>query len=244
MKAWLTLILYLVVFSSSMASEAPFLKYQSGSFLDTVLVGADKYEVKWLIKENFNDNNWKLRWEVETTDAIIKVSNGKLFITDHGIGTTLWNKMEFPKNLIVKYRVRAEGKKEDNKTNFNLFSHAKGIDGKSLVVGKESKRTGAYNQYHNIPNYISTFTFKHSRIRKDPGFILLSDSKEYSVTDKIYQIVYAVSNGHIRYYVDGKKIHDVIDDTPLEGGKIGIRTWDTEAWWDDIEIGMIVGKIK
>lgn len=242
MKTWLSLILYLVVFTPLKGADFSYIQHQSGSILDTVLVGGDKYRVKWLIKERFNDNNWKLRWEIESTDAIIKVSNGRLFINDHGIGTTLWNKMDFPKNLIVKYRVRAEGKKEDNKTNFNLFSHAKGMDGKSLIIGKESKRTGAYSQYHNIPNYISTFTFKHSRIRKDPGFILLSDSKESSVTDKTYQIVYTVRNGHIRSYVDGKKIHDVTDDTPLAGGKIGIRTWDTEAWWDDIEIGMIVEK--
>lgn len=242
MKACFSLILYIIMFSSIRTSGFPYETHQSGSVLDTVLVGGDKYQVKWLIKENFMDSNWKNRWEIESTDAIVKVLNGKLFITDHGIGTTLWNKMEFPENLIVKYTVRAEGKKEDNKTNFNLFSHAKGIDGKSLVIGKDSKRTGAYSQYHNVPNYISTFTFKHSRIRKDPGFILLSDSKESSVTEKTYQIVYAVSNGRIRYYVDGKKIHDVTDDSPLEGGKVGIRTWDTEAWWDDIEIGMIIEK--
>lgn len=242
MKVWFSLILCMVAFSPLSASDFPSIQGRSCLVHDTVLVGGDRYQVKWLIKEHFNNNNWKLRWEIESTDAIIKVSNGKLFITDHGIGTTLWNKMEFPKNLIVRYRVRAEGKKEDNKTNFNLFSHAKGIDGKSLLVGKDSKRSGAYSQYHNIPNYISTFTFKHSRIRKDPGFILLSDTKESSVKEKTYQIVYTVSNGRIRYYVNGKKVHDVTDDNPLTEGKIGIRTWDTEAWWDDIEIGMIVEK--
>lgn len=58
--------------------------------------------------------------------------------------------------------------------------------------------------------------------------------REYSV------VVVTAQKGHIRYYLDGKKWHDVQDPSPLTGGKFALRTWSTNARWRDIEFGRIL----
>src|SRR5690606_13019767 len=116
----------------------------------------------------------------------------------------------------------------DNKLNFNLITHARENDDTILKIGTETKRTGAYVQYHQFPNYLSTLTFKHSRLRKNPGFNLLSDSAVSSVEDQTYHFVQNTQEGRIRYYLNGAKIHDFKDIDPLKGGKFAIRTWNTK----------------
>lgn len=210
--------------------------------IDTVNVGGDKYRVKWLLKENFDKEDWRASWVLEATKADVEIKDGKLHILDYGVGTTLWHKKEFPANIFIRYKTRTEGGMADNKLNFNHISHATETDGSILKIGKESKRTGAYTQYHQFPNYIATLTYKHSRIRKNSGFELLSDSKEAAALDSIYEVVCLVYNGRIRYYLNGAKVHDVKDPKKaLPGGKFGLRTWNTKAWWDDIEIGVLEG---
>ncbi len=208
--------------------------------VDTINVGGDRYRVKWLLRENFEKGNWQNSWVLEATKADVEVKDGKLHLLDYGIGTTLWYKNEFPANIIIRYKTQTEEGMAENKLNFNHISHATETDGSILKIGKESKRTGAYTQYHQFPNYIATLTYKHSRLRRDPGFELLSDSKEAAALDSIYEVVYSVYKGRIRYYLNGVKIHDVNDPKKaLPGGKFGLRTWSTKAWWDDIEIGVL-----
>lgn len=207
---------------------------------DTLSVGGDTYRVKWLLREDFSSEESMKNWVLEATKADVQIRDGKLFITDYGVGSTLWYTDEFPQDIVIRYKTRSEKGMTDNKLNFNHISHARENDGTVLKIGKESGRTGAYSQYHQITNYIATLTFKHSRLRKDPGFILLSDSKVYSEEDKCYEVVCAIQQGRIRYYLNNVKVHDVKDSEPLQGGKFGLRTWNTHASWDDIEIGVIL----
>src|SRR5690606_3403976 len=170
----------------------------------------------------------------------VEIKNGKLFIMDYGIGSTLWYKREFPQQIVIRYKTRSEKGMTDNKLNFNHISHARENDGSPLKIGKDAGRTGAYVQYHKFVNYIATLTFKHSRLRKDPGFVLLSDSKVYSEENRYYEVVCTIQQGRIRYYLNNVKVHDIQDSEPLKGGKFGLRTWNTHASWDDIEIGVIL----
>ncbi len=209
--------------------------------IDTLSVAGDTYHVKWLLKEDFESGKWRENWVLETTKADVEIKEGKLFMTDYGIGSTLWYKKELPQHIIVKYTTQSERGMTDTKLNFNHFSHARENDGTDLKIGKESGRTGAYVQYHQFTNYIATLTYKHSRIRKDPGFQLLSDSQVYSEENQVYNVVYTVQKGRVRYYLNDVKVHDVRDAQPLRGGKFGLRTWNTHASWENIEIGLVIG---
>jgi hypothetical protein len=59
-----------------------------------------------------------------------------------------------------------------------------------------------------------------------------------------YRLAVAMRDGHLRYYLDDKRLHDVSDPDALPGGRFALRTWSTDAWWDDIEIGRIVPETK
>ena len=211
-----------------------------GEGIDTIVIAGDVYYVEWLLTEDFSHDDWTRDWVLETTRADVEVRNNKLFMTDYGIGSTLWYKNEFPKNIIVTYIARSEKGMEDNKLNFNTISHAKGNDGSLLEIGEKAGRTGAYVQYQQFTNYIYTLTFKHSRMRKDPGFNLLSDSAVRSEENKLYEVVNTVQDGRLRYYLNQEKIHDHQDSMPLEGGKFGLRTWNTKGSWSNIKIGRII----
>ncbi len=206
---------------------------------DTVCVGDDIYHVDWLFKDNFESSDWSKNWILEGSGTKVKVKDGRLFIMDYGVGTTLWHKGEFSKRLIVRYIVRSEDGKKDDKLNFNHISHARNLEGGILQIGTITGRIGAYAEYHRFPNYIATLTFKHSRIRKNPGFNMLSDSATYASKRKSYRVVYTVDDDRIRYYLNDNKVHDIENSEVLEGGKFGIRTWNTFGSWDNIEIGVI-----
>ncbi len=234
-----TMALFTLFISMNRGMAQQDLKIEKSTHSEIIKIGDQTYHVKWIYKENFKDTTWRVKWVSEGMGAQFNVKDQKLYIKD-SIGATFWYLRELPTNIIVRYKVCADGTQPGNKINFNHFSHASDHKGAILEVGKNSNRKGPYREYHTFPNYISTFTPQHSRLRKDPGFNLLSNSTEKSITDRVYTVQYIVNRGRLQYFLDGVNIHDVVDKEPLSGGKFGIRTWSTSAWWDDIEIGEII----
>jgi len=212
---------------------------------ETVRLGGDTYAVEWLARETFDRDDWPSRWIVEGNSEV-KVADGKLCIrglkpTMRNVAT-IWYRPELPANVIVRFRAQAVPPAEKNAANINLFLHAREADGAPLRFG----RNGDYKEYHAIPNYIFTLTGGcrpgWSRARRDPGFNLLHHADVRSEVGKAYRVVVTVQDGRLRYYLDGVKVHDVRDPEPLSGGRFGIRTWSTNGWWDDVEIGRIKGR--
>jgi len=207
----------------------------------TVKLDKDTYRVEWLHREKW-DAKWASRWVVEG-DAEVKVKDGKLWVQSIDAAkpkaSTIWYKDDLPDNIIVRFKAKVLPPKENNAANLNFFLHARELDGKPLRFG----RSGAYTEYHKIPNYIVTLTGGvqpgWSRVRRDPGFNMIHESEVRSEVGKEYEIAVTVQNGRIRHYLNGKLCHDVTDPKPLPGGKFALRTWSTNACWDDVEIGRI-----
>lgn len=208
---------------------------------ETVKLDKDAYRVEWLHHEKW-DAKWSTRWVVEG-DAEVKVRVGKLWVNSIGAekarAATIWYKEDLPDNIIIRFKARVLRPEEKNAANLNVFLHARELDGKPLEFG----RSGVYTEYHRIRNYIVTLTGGvqpgWSRVRRDPGFNMINESEVRSEVGKEYEIAVTVQNGRIRYYLNGKRCHDVTDPKPLPGGKFALRTWSTNAWWDDVEIGKI-----
>jgi hypothetical protein len=209
--------------------------------VETVNLGDETYRVEWLAHERFDD--WPYRWFAEGNSEA-KVIDGKLWIRnldpERANVATIWFRPELPADVIVRFRTKAVPPAEQNAANLNLFLHARELDGTSLRFG----RSGQYSEYHGIPNYIVTFVGGYrpgwSRARRDPGFNLLDEADVRSEIGREYAIAVTVQEGRLRYYLDGQKVHDVQDPEPLPGGKFGIRTWSTNGWWDDVEIGRLI----
>jgi hypothetical protein len=210
---------------------------------ETLAVDGDVYTVEWLARESFDRDDWVARWFAEGTSEV-SVRDGKLWIRgtvpDAKNVATVWYRPELPRNAVVRFRAKAVDRPWDNAANLNLFLHARENDGSPLRFG----RSGDYPEYHTFPNYIVTFVGGvrpgWSRARRDPGFNLLHEADVRAVIGSEYAITVTVVEGRLRYYLDGERIHDVQDPEPLPGGRFGIRTWNTDGWWDEVEFGEVM----
>lgn len=237
MKEMLTLLLVALIAAAGMDVSAA-----EKSKPETVKVAGDVYRVEWLHREKW-DAACMSRWAVEG-DAEVKAQDGKLWTQSLGAdkpkAATIWYKQELPRDIIIRFKARVLPPEENNAANLNVFLSAREPDGKPIEFG----RSGAYAEYHKIPNYIITLTGGAqpgwSRVRRDPGFNMLHESDVRSEVGKEYEIVVTVQDGRLRYYLNGRKYHDVVDPDPLPGGKFALRTWSSNVWWDDVEFGRLV----
>ncbi len=210
---------------------------------ETVSLGRARYDVDWLAKEDFERPDWTSRWFAEGNSEI-KVRDGRLHIRNLHEGkanvATVWFRPELPANVIVRFTSKAIEPAEKNAANLNLFLHARENNGEPVTFG----RSGQYREYHTFANYIVTFVGGYrpgwSRARRNPGFNLLHEAEVRSEVGQEYDIAVAFYEGRLRYYINGRLIHDIVDPKPLAGGKFAIRTWSTNAWWDDVQFGEIM----
>ena len=82
-----------------------------------------------------------------------------------GFECTAWFTENIEGDIAILYQARILEPAGDRNINLIFPSHC---GGGSDVLGVPF--TGAYNEYHKLPNYILTFTSTHSRLRRDPGF--------------------------------------------------------------------------
>jgi hypothetical protein len=215
----------------------------AGGPAETVRIGGDEYEVSWLRTERFDEPDWLSRWFVEGTSEV-RARDGRLRVRTTDPKTpnvaTIWYRTVLPPDVFIRFRATAVPPAEKNAANLNLFLHARERDGSPVRFG----RSGQYKEYHAIPNYIVTFVGGYrdgwSRARRDPGFNLLHEAEVRSEVGQEYTVTVTMHKGRLRYYLDGKLIHDVTDEAPIPGGRFALRTWSTNAWWDDVEFGRIL----
>jgi hypothetical protein len=143
-----------------------------------------------------------------------------------GDGLTVWNQQEFPESIVLHYAATIHPPSEGN--NLNCFFAASG--GEEPLA--ESERSGAYNEYHELPNYIFTLTYRHTRMRRDPGFEQLSDLGLGAQQERRYEITVLKRDGHLQAAINGRLMHDVTDPDPHGSGWVALRSWNTKATYD------------
>jgi hypothetical protein len=205
-----------------------------------VRLGGDGYKVRWFAHETFDKAESLLHWFVEG-NSDVKINQGKLWVqnpnTEKPNVATIWYCPKLPADLIVRFRAQAVPPVENNASNLNIFLHARELNGSLACFG----RSGEYKDYHNFLNYVITFVGGYrpgwSRLRRNPEFQLLHESDIRSEVNQAYSVAATIWKGRLRYYINNKLVHDIRDPQPLPGGRFAIRTWSTNAWWDDVEFG-------
>jgi hypothetical protein len=198
---------------------------------------------KTLIYEN--------HFDVDNGD-FIKEGNGNCEIKDGKIymdvslpakgGQTVWLNKIFEGNLYISYEAMVVEPLQA--CNVNLFFMGTTLDGDNVINGNY---TGRYEEYHErAKTYIFTLTGDningnglkgHTRVRKDPGFFLLSENLSLSSQmNTKYFIEITKIDGEIECKVNGEIVHKVIDDEPYNKGSIGFRTWNTKLWFDNFKV--------
>lgn len=174
--------------------------------------------------------------EVQSGDVTFDGDCLRVDTTADAAGATVWATRELPADVLVTYRASCAEPGDDDEDlsgrNFNCFFAATGPDGDAEHLA-ETERSGAYGEYHELPNYIFTLTYHHTRMRRDPGFDLESDLLLGAQPDHTYEVAILKRGNRLAAAVDGRKLHDWTDDDPHGAGWVGLRTWNTDVTYED-----------
>lgn len=209
---------------------------------------------KWIIDENFSAgmDNWWVEGGHE-----VRVEGGRLVVradrpeTEGGSVCTVWCRTPHPADFTLEMDAHVL-KSAVDANNINLFVCFSDPGGRPLYETRESRRSAAYNLYHGLNGNIITFlndrtaeggrhedgsTKGRVRIRRCPGFELLAETFTGRCRQgETYHITVTKHGGLIVYSVDGRELLRAEDPQPRGGGLLGLRTWATELWWDNIRL--------
>ncbi len=200
---------------------------------ETLTVSNRTLQVQLLHEEDFEGVVDRWRFDGRGRQWI---EDGRLQMSADGFECTAWFTEQMEGDLLITYQARILEPVDAN--NINVFILGMGPDGGDVL---NVLLTGSYPEYHKLPNYIWTFTRSHTRLRKDPGFHLLSeDKKTLPVPNRTYQFAVTIDGGKIRCYIDDRLIHSYDDPNRHRTGKLAFRTFHTRLWWDNLRVYRII----
>jgi hypothetical protein len=175
---------------------------------------------------------------------------------------TVWRDQVFGGDLRVEFDACVVDSSIDA-NNINFFLLYSDPSGRPLHESRAARASAAYDLYHGLNGYIFTFlndtespsrsngmTVPTSRdqtagqslqarfrMRRCPGFRLVSEAFGYHCRKGVtYHVVVTRLGGRLTYAVDGHVFLDWTDDAPLPEGHIGLRTYRTDLWWDNVKV--------
>lgn len=208
-------------------------------------------ETIWTESFDYLDGNLPEHIWSEGCQGVIK--EGRLFIeadtTDYRCAT-VWFDREFFGDLSVEFDVNIISS-GDTANNINFFFMYSDPSGQPLRKSAHKRKSGLYKLYHELNGYVFTHvtngdeTKVRYRLRDNPGFMLVNETftEEKREHGKTYHIKIEKRGNRFIYQVDGKKISDTVDDrfNPIhEKGWMGLRTWHTSLWIDNLCVKKIV----
>jgi hypothetical protein len=213
---------------------------------------ASKSEVLFFEEFSGNMNSW---W-VEGGERVW-IEDGRLYVKAMGDkgpesrACTVWCKRVFPDNIRIDFDAHVVSSSV-NVNNINLFFCFSDPAGKSLFFTREERNTATYKFYHQLNGYILTFlndrkkragtyadgsSWGRFRMRRCPGFHLMTEKYAYHCRQgRTYHIAIIKRGSQISYSVDGSVYLEGYDDQPWRSGQIGLRTYKTFLWWDNIRV--------
>jgi len=215
-------------------------------------------ELETLFEDDFAADSGQ--WLAEGGAEVV-VKDGRMFFDarqSKPAVETVWCKQAFEGDTVIEYTARVET--GQGNTNLNFFIYGSNPDGSSVLL-TTAERTGAYREYHKIPNYIVTYLNMDDReaqdidaadpsklrvrvrFRKDPGFNLIHETWRKPAIEKgrDYRFTIVIQGPRTRLYVDGALVFDHTGSEPLHRrGHHGFRTWATHVSVDEFRVSRIV----
>ena len=239
-RHFLTLLLVLFIFNGL-------------AFSDQRQMIAESQENLLFFEDFSKDMN---NWWVEGGDKVW-IQNGRLYMKAEGSKnlksnvSTLWFKHVFPDDVHIEFDAHVISS-PNNVNNINLFLSYSDPSGVPMYDTRQQRSSGKYTLYHQLNGYIFTFlndvegkggrysdgsSKARFRMRRCPGFQLIKENYGYNCRQGVtYHITITKRGNRLTYEVDGKVYLIAYDSKPLPGGLIGLRTYSTFLWWDNIEI--------
>ena len=195
-------------------------------------------------------------WWVEGGERVW-VEDGRLHVkadppqAGDGYVCTVWCKTPIHGDVRVEFDAHVLSSHIEA-NNVNFFMMYSDPSGAPLTETKSDRASGGYKLYHGLNGYIFTFLkdFKGEggphpdgsakarvRARRCPGFRLLAECFGYHCErGRTYHVVIEKADGRLSYSVDGQVTLRAVDPDPLHDGLIGLRTFRTYLWWDNIRV--------
>jgi len=179
----------------------------------------------------------------------VEVEAGRLFLAADAPGkavATAWCRRPLPADFelaleahVVSSTIAAN--------NINLFLCYADPAGRPLEASRAERATAAYGLYHVLNGYIVTFLNEAGaariRMRRNPGFKLLDEQRGGECRAGVtYRLEVRKQGGEIVFSVDGHERARVTDANPWSGGLLGLRTYRTVLWWDNIRVTALAAK--
>lgn len=214
-----------------------------------------------LFQEDFADEEMT-GWWVEGGEKVW-VENGRLHVeadpaemsAPAGV-CTVWYNRKFQGNVEISFDAHVV-KSEIDANNINFFFHyTHPEEGKTIPDTRDDRADGSYKKYHSLNGYIVTFLNDFSkeappgaegipqarlRMRRCPGFKLIDETFAYHCkAGTTYHCKIVKKGSLIEFYVDDQKFLEAKDENFLNDGYIGLRTFRTHLWWDNIVVRRLI----
>jgi len=196
---------------------------------ESLQVGAFDLQTELLYHEDFSTDvkDWKTEGRGK-----IWVEGGRLFMDASGVEMTAWCPYEAKGDILIMYQAYVLEPADAN--NINLLFMATAPEGGDI---RTIDLSGAYKEYHELPNYIMTFTDGYTRLRRDPGFQLLSENRSVKALAGVeYQLSIVLKEDQIRCFINDIPVHAYRDELRYNKGRIAFRSWHTRLYWDNLMI--------
>lgn len=225
------------------------------SFIIFALTNRVYGKEKIIFKEDFKAglSNW---WK--EGGQSVKVHDGKLYVKanpknfdggKNGGVCTVWCRKTISGNVQIDFDVYVLDS-EIKANNINLFLFYSTPEEAKLETSAHKRKTANYSLYHKFNGYIFTYlndyqnkaksknlTKARFRIRRCPGFKLLSQKFDYHVNKRRkYHVTITRKGKLLSIAVDGKVYLTAHDDNPFETGYWGFRTYRTYLWFSNITV--------
>ncbi len=200
-----------------------------------------------VILENFDAG--MSHWWVEggervwTEEGRLRVNADNLKLQS-GRAATVWLRTPHPDDFELELDAQVVSSSMDD-NNINVFFSYSDPAGSPLEETRASRSTAAYDLYHKLNGYIVTFVndLDHRsgnariRIRRNPGFRLLAEGFAHHCRQGVkYHLGISKRGGEIKLSVDGQELLRAVNPQPLKGGLLGLRTFRTNLWWDNVQV--------
>lgn len=196
-------------------------------------------------------------WWVEGGERVW-IEEGRLHVkadppegSDAPFVATVWCKKPIEGNVKIEFDAHVVSS-STGVNNINFFMFYSDPSGTPLYDTRDERADADYRKYHVLNGNIITFLNDPKaaadveddevppariRIRRCPGFQLLAETYNYRCRQgETYHVEIIRKNGFIRFNVDGRYLLGVRDPDPWPSGLIGLRTFRTWLWWDNIRV--------
>ena len=194
-------------------------------------------------------------WWVEGCEHVW-VEDGRLYVRaegqdQEGGSGTIWCKTPHPTDFVLEYDAHVVSSSLQV-NNINVFFSFRGPHGTGLYETRAERASGRYKLYHELDGYIITYlndadaeggrhpdgsTKARQRLRRDPGFqLLLERFDQHCRAGETYHFKITKRGGHLAFEVNGEPRLEFTDPAPWGGGHLGLRTFRTLLWWDNLKL--------